>query len=97
MSVRPCGWDHKTLPYKPPSPCFLFYEIPGNPVWRVSTCNARGEFCDLQPGLPYKEACHFNPLPLMECAPPRFPPELRRESTPQERKKSGSEKKSGSS
>ncbi|KAG5505429.1 hypothetical protein GH5_03450 [Leishmania sp. Ghana 2012 LV757] len=68
--LRACLWDHATLPYKPPSPCILFYLVPGDPVWRVSVPNARGEYPDLIPGLPYKEWHAIEPHYLQEYASP---------------------------
>ncbi|KAG5504947.1 hypothetical protein JKF63_04394 [Porcisia hertigi] len=68
--LRACSWDHATLPYKPPSPCVLFYLVPGDPVWRVCVPNARGEYMDLVPGLPYQEWHAIEPRYLQEYAPP---------------------------
>lgn len=53
--LRRCDWNHKDLPYKPARPCFIVYFLPGNPVPRAVTPNARGEFTTLVPGLPYRE------------------------------------------
>lgn len=67
--LRACAWDHATLPYTPPTPCVLFYAVPDDPVWRVSVPNARGEYPDLVPGLPYKEWYAMEPVYLEEFAP----------------------------
>ncbi|KAL7702462.1 hypothetical protein N2W54_006669 [Lotmaria passim] len=68
--LRACGWDHATLPYTPPTPCVLFYLVPGDPVWRVSVPNARGEYPNLVPGLPYREWYDMDPCFVQEYAPP---------------------------
>lgn len=67
--IRSCAWNHEDLPYKPASPCLLLYLVPGNPLPRVTAPNARGEFPELVPGLPYLE-WRCTPTPLHECAPP---------------------------
>nr|CCC91381.1 conserved hypothetical protein [Trypanosoma congolense IL3000] len=76
--VRPCGWDHKTLPYIPKEPCLLYYLIPGDPVLHAAVPNARGEYPNLIPGMPYveesmesEEDTEDTPVvPLIEYAPP---------------------------
>ncbi|KAK7197151.1 hypothetical protein NESM_000660300 [Novymonas esmeraldas] len=68
--LRACAWDHAALPYTPPTPCVVFYIVPGDPVWRVSVPNARGEYPDLVPGLPYQEWYSIVPRYVQEYAPP---------------------------
>ncbi|KAG8345116.1 hypothetical protein ERJ75_000237900 [Trypanosoma vivax] len=79
--VRPCTWDHKTLPYVPAEPCLLYYLIPGDLVINLIVPNARGEYPDLIPGMPYLEELVQQQeereeeednavVPLMEYAPP---------------------------
>lgn len=53
--IRSCAWDHATLPYTPPTPCLVFYTVPGDPVLRVAAPDARGRYHALVPGLPYQE------------------------------------------
>ncbi|CCW65561.1 unnamed protein product [Phytomonas sp. EM1] len=68
--IIPCHWDHKTLPYKPAQPSLIFYLIPDDPVPRVFLPNARGEYYNLVPGLPYMELSELEPVYLLEYAPP---------------------------
>eukprot|EP00796_Vickermania_ingenoplastis_P010216 gene10216-7160_t len=67
---RECGWNHKDAAYIPSSPCLMLYFIPGNPIPRAVAPNARGEFVELVPGLPYVEwVLQGAALPLQEYVP----------------------------
>lgn len=68
--LRRCSWDHEILPYSSPSPCLLFYVVPGDDVYRVAAPNARGEYANLVPGLPYMELYNIEARSLQEFAPP---------------------------
>ncbi|AAZ12324.1 uncharacterized protein TEOVI_000555900 [Trypanosoma equiperdum] len=80
-TVQPCRWDNKTLPYVPEQPCLLYYLIPGDDVSHMAVPNARGEYPNLIPGMPYLEELLLEldneeeiednaVLPLVEYAPP---------------------------